>query len=173
MKSFPTHTETGRSNAHFDHTINVAYNTYMAESAAAYRKYVASLATVHPGRHSVAQQDKTSSDSPASRKYRAGVAAVRQAGLPAVWAAGLTAGRAAIAYWKYVAGLHAIQSSDLSDAAPTAELSNAERAAAAAAESAAAYQKYVVGSAAGGGKSDAPRTAVAPVAEQESDSPAG
>jgi hypothetical protein len=155
MKSFPTRTEAGRSIAHFDHMINVAYKTYMAESAAAYRQYVASLATVQSGRHWPAQQDKTIKDSPASRKYRAGVAAVRQAGLPAVWAAGLTAGRAAIAYWKYVAGLHAIQSSELSEAPPTAELSNAERAAAAAAESAAAYQKYVVESAASGGEPDA------------------
>ena len=176
MSSSSTHIETGRSTAHPDYVINarVAYDTYMAESTAAYRTYVDSLAAARSAGLSEAQQAATTAEpAPKSGKYRAGLAAVRQAGLPAVWTAGLIAARAAVAYWKYVASMAAIQPTGLPEAQPTAELSDAERAAAAAAESAAAYQKYVAGRAANGEVSDADHTAAAPMAKQESDPPAG
>lgn len=152
----PTEPDTGRSTAHPQYLINarVAYDTYLAESTAAYRTYLANLAA--------ARSAGLPADHQSARKCFAGLTAVRHAGPPAVWAAGLIAVRAAGAYGKYLASLTALQSAALSETQPTAESSDAQRAATAAAESAAAYQKYVAGRAADGGVSEADRSLAAP-----------
>ena len=183
MNSSPTHTSPSAGHSTVDpHALTNArdaYDTYLAESAAAYQTFVASLAAAPSGElRTQAAQHTTAitrqSAAPAG-KYWAWLAAARQAGLPAVWAAGLIAARAVIAYSKYVVDLtRAIQSAaEPADAQPMAELSDAERAAAAAAESAAAYQKYVATPAAAVGPSDADRTAETTVTDEESGPPAG
>ncbi len=118
-----------------------AYEEYVAESTAAYQKYLAGLAAARAAEPSGKERPAGVAES--TVVYRQYPGAVRGAGLTAIWAAGLTAARAATAYYKYVAGLAVVRAVDLAAAQPAAEPSNAERAAAAAAESAAAYQKYV------------------------------
>jgi hypothetical protein len=145
--SSPTRSDGGGAVAvaHHDHVAGAkaVYHEYVTESAAAYQKCLAGLAAVRAAEPSDTERAAAAGEPAAP--YRNYPDAVREAGIPAIWTAGLTAARAAAAYYKFVTRLAAMRAADLADAQPPTEMSNADRTAAAAAESAAADQNGVEG----------------------------